>query len=355
MHFTHQIPGRTASFQGEEWLYFSGTSYLGLSQNVDFQNLIVEGVRQYGAHFGGSRLSNLRLEIFEEAESYLAEWTGAEAALIVSSGTLAGQLVVKTLQNQNPDKNEFYFAPQVHPALFGEGEYSSVDFESWSTLMLKEANCFDHPMVLFSNTLDPLKAQSYPFHWLEDSYNNVPITLVLDDSHGIGITGKAGAGIFSTLEVPKNVELIVIASLGKALSIPGGVILGSKKFIQKIWQSPYFGGASPISPAYLHAFLQAKKLYQEHLQILFRTIEYFKTAIEPLNLFQTFENYPVFYTSEDTLADFLNPYKILISSFPYPTAQSETITRLVLNAAHTQADLSALVDLLRTFVHLQNK
>lgn len=345
MFITNSIPGRTAIFNNEEWLYFSGTSYLGLSQNVDFQNLIIEGIQIYGANFGGSRLSNLRLQIFEEAENKLAKWTGSEAALTISSGTLAGQLVVKTLRNSG----KFYFAPGVHPALFGEGEYSNLDFNNWTQFILEETPHLKSPIVLFSNTLDPLKAKQFDFSWIQRLPNNIPITIVLDDSHGIGITGKNGAGIFSSLKTPKNVELIVIASLGKALSIPGGVILGTKDFIQKIWQRPYFGGASPISPAYLYAFLQAKELYKNQRQILFRNIEYFKTATETFHLFQTFDQYPVFYTSQNALADFLQHHKVLISSFPYPTAESERITRVVLNAAHTQEDLIILIQYLLEF------
>lgn len=350
MQITKQIPGRTAIFNNEEWLYFSGTSYLGLSQNSDFQNFIIKGVQQYGTNFGGSRLSNLRLEIFEAAENELANWTGAEAALTVSSGTLAGQLVVKMLENSG----KFYFAPGVHPALFGEGEYSELDFENWTQFILEKAQLTKHPLVLFSNTLDPLKARQFDFHWVQQLPNNIPITLVLDDSHGMGITGKDGAGIFSKLKTPENVVLIVVASLGKALSIPGGVILSKQHFIQKIWQSPYFGGASPANPAYLQAFLQAQPLYQQQRQILFRNSAFFKTTTESLNLFQTFPAYPVFYTLQNALADFLKQHKVLISSFAYPTAQSEIITRIVLNAAHTEADLIQLTDLLKEFLNLRS-
>jgi 7-keto-8-aminopelargonate synthetase-like enzyme len=348
MFTTHSIPGRTAFFDQQEWRYFSGTSYLGLSQSIDFQNLIIQGIQRYGTHFGGSRLSNVRLEIFEQAENYLAEWTGAEAALTVSSGTLAGQLVVKTLHN----RGKFYFAPQAHPALFGEGEYSNLSFQNWANFILQQARHSTTPIILLSNTLDPLKAQRYNFDWLQQFPNHIPIILVLDDSHGIGITGKNGAGVFATLQLPENVGLVVIASLGKALSMPGGVVLGSKKFIQNIWQSPHFGGASPITPAYLHAFLQAQDLYEQQRQILFQNIEFFNSQLELPTLFQTFGNFPVFYTKENNLADFLQQHKVLISSFSYPTTQSETITRVVLNAEHTRTDLTQLTHFIQEFVAL---
>lgn len=346
MFITNYLPGRIAQLNGENWLYFSGTSYLGMVQNSDFQNLICENIQQYGANFGGSRLSNLRLKIYEEAEQYLANWTGAEAALTVSSGSLAGQLVVKVLQNQG----KFYFAPGVHPALFGEGNYSESPMNQWISYILKEA-AQDEPMVLFSNALDPLRAKAFDFNWLFQIPKETPLTLVLDDSHGLGVTGINGAGTFSTLQIPENVQLIVISSLGKALTIPGGVILGSKNLIQQIWQSPYFGGASPVIPAYLATFLEAGYLYHDARQRLFSIIQAFHDGVKTLGLFENLANYPVFYTKMNNLAEYLLTHKILISSFPYPTPQDERITRVVLNAAHTNADIDHLVNFIKTFTN----
>ncbi|MBK7871725.1 MAG: aminotransferase class I/II-fold pyridoxal phosphate-dependent enzyme [Saprospiraceae bacterium] len=345
MFFTDQLPGRTVYINNEEWLYFSGTSYLGMAQNIDFQKILHESIQRYGTNFGGSRLSNLRFKIFEEAEDYLAQWTGAEAALTVSSGTLAGQLVVKALHN---NKNR-YFAPGVHPALFGEGDYSELSYNNWTDFIIKEVNKFKKPVALFSNTLDPLRAKQFDFSWLDYLPNDIPITLILDDSHGIGVMGKNGAGIFSTIQTPDNVELIVVASLGKALAIPGGVILGNKNFIENIWQSPFFGGASPIVPAYLDAFLQAKELYQQAWQILLNRIKTFTKGTKDLHLFQKIPDYPVFYTPKNELVNYLQGYKVLISSFPYPTAQDARITRVVLNAAHTEQDVMELIDLIKYF------
>ncbi|MDX1940318.1 MAG: aminotransferase class I/II-fold pyridoxal phosphate-dependent enzyme [Saprospiraceae bacterium] len=345
MFLTDHLQGRTVHVNGEECLYFSGTSYLGIAQNLGFQEILHTSIQQYGTNFGGSRLSNLRFKIFEEAEDYLAQWTGAEAALTVSSGTLAGQLVLKTLQTNS----KFYFAPGVHPALFGEGDYSELSYNNWADFIIKEVNKSKKPVALFSNTLDPLRAKQFDFSWLGYLPNDIPITLILDDSHGIGVTGKDGIGIFSTIQSPENMELIVVASLGKALAIPGGVILGNKNFIENIWQSPFFGGASPIVPAYLDAFLQAKELYQQAWQILLNCIKIFAEATKELDLFQKIPDYPVFYTPKNELANYLQEYKVLISSFPYPTAKDERITRVVLNAAHTEQDLKYLIDLIKSF------
>ncbi len=348
MFVTDRLPGRVAHLNDENWLYFSGTSYLSIAQNIDFQALLMKSVKRYGTNFGGSRLSNMRLEVFGRAERFLAKWTGAPAALTVSSGTLAGQLVVRALQG----RGDFYFAPDVHPALFGEGNYAKETFAAWSLRMLEIAKKGE-PMVLFAGALDPLRARQYDFGWLWQLPHDVPVTLVLDDSHGIGITGRRGAGIYSTLETPENVELIVVASLGKALALPGGMILGRQDFILKMLQQAQFGGASPMVPAYLDAFLQTQELYDAARQRLFRNIAQFAAPFANTGFFQNFPGYPVFYTEKRRLADWLEARKVVISSFSYPTPQDKRITRVVMSAAHDADDVDFLINLVKLFAETQ--
>ena len=113
MPLLHTLPGRTATIDGEEWLYASGTSYLGMVQDEAFRGLFLKGVDRYGLHYGGSRRAAIQIDIFEEAEEYLARLTGTQAALIVSSGTLAGQLAAYALR----EADRQWIAPETHPAL----------------------------------------------------------------------------------------------------------------------------------------------------------------------------------------------------------------------------------------------
>ena len=47
------LPGRSLTSEGKEWLYFSGTAYLGLAWNPTFLAYLHEGIQRYGANFGG--------------------------------------------------------------------------------------------------------------------------------------------------------------------------------------------------------------------------------------------------------------------------------------------------------------
>ena len=94
----HQQPSNKIRLEEKEYHFFSGTSYLGMNQDQEFKQLLIEGMCQYGMSFGSSRNGNLQLGIYETAEQTMAAWVGAEKALTVSSGMLAGQLVAQYLK-----------------------------------------------------------------------------------------------------------------------------------------------------------------------------------------------------------------------------------------------------------------
>ncbi len=336
-------PGRTVEIEGETYLYFSGTSYLGLNQHPDFKRLLLEGIERLGVNFGGSRRSNLRFELYEQVESLFAEWTGAPASLLFSSGSLAGQVLHRIMSKLG----EVLYAPGTHPALWGEQQPPIQDYQEWIDWLLQRLEERERTTIIFANSIDPLRSKAYDFSWVEQIPPASLVYLVIDDSHGFGITGVDGMGIYPDLKTPAYVQKIVLASLGKAFSLPAGIILGQEEIISKCWESPFFGGASPLPPAYLYAFLNSRGLWREQLKTLRELIRFFDEKISSWGLFEHLETYPVYYTKENKLAESLWEKKIMISSFPYPRSIDPLITRVVLNALHQTADVERLVTAIR--------
>jgi len=342
-----QLPGRTLTTEGKEYLYCSGTSYLGMAVNEAFTGWLSEGMKRYGTNYSSSRLSNLRLEIFAEVEQYLANYTGAQAAVTVSSGYMAGQMTVKALQRHG----QFVYAPHTHPAVWlDQPVVETLDYADWTATLLhrleKEAS---QRLVIVCNSLDPLLAQKYDFQWLSSVPARHDIILLIDDSHGFGLTGQHGSGIISELALPSHIQLVVVSSLGKALGIPGGIVLGDQHFIRELRQSPFFSASSPVIPAYLYAFLHAEGIYRQARQQLFDNVRRFSDQIANLDLFRHFSDYPIFYTPDNRLYDYLLERGVFISSFPYPSPQDACITRVVLSALHTPADIDRVADLVTQY------
>lgn len=105
--------------EGEEYLQFAGTAYLGMSQVPAFEKLLVEGIKKYGANHGSSRQSNVQLAIYDEFEEFFAAQTGAEKARLLSSGFLAGHLAVEVLRKE---VDLIWIAPDAHPAILPQGQ-----------------------------------------------------------------------------------------------------------------------------------------------------------------------------------------------------------------------------------------
>ena len=109
----HRI-GRTILAEGREYLYFSGTSYLGMEQIPEYEQILMENLRKWGFNHGLSRVNNVRLSVFEEFESYFAKNSGAESAAVMSSGFLAG---IAAWQYLYPKSDQCWIAPDTHPAI----------------------------------------------------------------------------------------------------------------------------------------------------------------------------------------------------------------------------------------------
>jgi 8-amino-7-oxononanoate synthase len=351
--YTDLLPGRTLINEEEEFLFFSGTSYLGIPHNIEFREKLVEGFIKYGTNYSSSRNSNLRLSVYEEVESYLSCWAGAEAALTLSSGFMAGQVVIQSLK----DDGHFMYAPCTHPALWRfetDASDSEQDFDEWVTQLLTIVeDTHETNIILVCNSLDPLKVRNHSFEWIAKLPVNKNFTLIIDDSHGFGITGLHGEGCFSQVrQYSSTINLIVLGSLGKAMGIPAGVVLSDKQLIDKIKSSPIFGGSSPAVPAYLYALLKSRDIFAESRKKLLENILYFETCLQEIDLFSAFNNYPVFSTSHQELYNYLIERRVMISSFKYPTPDDAPFTRLVLNSLHTKNDISQLAGHISQFAEI---
>lgn len=342
-HLDH-LPGRAFRQNGTEWLYFSGTAYLGMPHLPAFRTAVMEGMIRYGTNFGGSRRSNLQLAVFAEAERAMAHWVGTEAALTVSSGSLAGQLLVRFLGEQGPCQ----FAPNVHPALWpADGQQRSTTWQNWLEDIHQIKSSADTPVQLFCSSVDPLRAGRVSFDWLHELPADRTFRVIVDDSHGLGVLGE-GSGIYSLLPTYDHIEYIIVGSLAKGPGLPGGAIFGRQALVDALWRSPFFIGASPMVPAYLYAWLLTRALLREQWLRLRQNIDWLERQWPAEVAVRHQPEYPVFYLPESPVSERLQAQQILISSFPYPGPDDPVINRVVVNALHQEKDMETLVSHLST-------
>ncbi|MCZ4224151.1 aminotransferase class I/II-fold pyridoxal phosphate-dependent enzyme [Pedobacter rhodius] len=328
----------TINIGGIEYLYFSGTAYLGIPQNEDFIKLYIEGIKKFGLNNGTSRTNNIQLGIYDEAEKAAAKRFKSEDALITSSGYLAAQLTVKALSGLG----KVLYAPTTHPALWLENQpLNSKSFPEWKVEITELINhSAEQNWVLVSNSMNNLFPEIYDFSFLEQVNPSKKISLIVDDSHGIGVNNN-GLGSFDNLPKKENINCVVVASMAKALGLDAGLVLGSREIIRKLKRTNTFIGASPPAAAGLYAFINGAKIYNKAWNILQENIQLLSTKLKIERKFE--QGFPVFQINKSSLADRLLESKILISSFPYPDVNGEAINRIILSSWHTEEDISRLI------------
>lgn len=334
MLYVSEFPARVVRHGNAEYLYFGGTDYLGLSTHPDFIKLLCKNIQKWGVNYGSSRLSNVRLSVYEEAEAAFAEWLGCEAALTVSSGTLAARLALESLEANTP----FYHLTDTHP-----------------TAIHPKSKIWDNSkdpkekVVLSADTFPTMAVKATPFNKVL-AHSTQNLYLVADDSHGIGISGDTGKGLCPALKNLPITEGVLVASLAKAMCLPGGLIAGSKKRIGKIKTLTGFITASGMPPAYLQSFLEASSLYQQQYERLQNNLKIFSNLIKnDIGDFIFSPDYPVLYSTHLHLGNFLKENHLLITNFDYPKP-GNTLNRIVLSAYHHTADLQRLAVALKKFV-----
>ncbi len=333
-HFLDEQPGRTVRINSREYLFFSGYNYLGVSQDPEFRQLVVEGTSRFGWLFPSARISNTRLSVYRECEALLSSITGSEDTVLTSSGFSAGQMAV----GGKPVIN----APGSHPAILRERS-GHPSFPDWAAWVVSGVNngLFSGPVA--SDSLSPLSATLNDFGLLAGIRRDLDV--IVDDSHGIGIIGR-GKGVSGLVPRSGHLKYTFTYSLSKAFGIPGGAVSCSAEDASRLRALPAYTAVTPQSPGLLYAFIKGQQVYSRQLDKLRQNIARFSGAVADLPGISGHPELPVFILNGHYREEDLFDHGIIISSFAYPDPKGPRLNRIVLNALHTGSDLERLSDAL---------
>ncbi|MGO1521526.1 MAG: aminotransferase class I/II-fold pyridoxal phosphate-dependent enzyme [Sphingobacterium sp.] len=344
-----QFAGPRLFVDNREYSFFGGTAYLGLSDHPEYIENFKQGIDHFGLNNGTSRNNNVQLGIYQQSEELLANRFGFPSAALLSSGFLAGQVSVNALARDR----KVYIAPGAHPAIWlsdRSGEQRS--HRAWLQKTVDEINQQrDGDFLICANSLDNLKPELYDFSALRELRPDQRVTLLIDDSHGLGIVYKNKISFPKETLCSPNFELVVVASLAKGLGTDAGMVLANQHLIDEIKQHPIFVGSSPPSPAGVFALIRGASIYEKAFDKLHDNIRFFDDLSQQLGL-ESFSGFPVFTSKDPNLYEFLLGKNVIISSFPYPLKESSRLNRIVLSSLHGQEDLRHLSAILSTRIGL---
>ncbi|MDP9796876.1 8-amino-7-oxononanoate synthase [Catenuloplanes nepalensis] len=211
----------------------AGNDYLGLSRHPRVIEAATAALRRYGAGATGSRLVRGSTELHAALETALADWLGAESALVYSSGYLANLGAVRALTQPSTTlitdaHNHASLVDGVRltghtPVVTPHNDLSGVR----SALATPPAVVITESVFSVDGDLAPLAA----LHELVSSHEAL---LLVDDAHALGVLGPSGAGGVASARLSGAPDVVVTATLSKALGAAGGVIAGPAALIRHL-------------------------------------------------------------------------------------------------------------------------
>jgi len=335
-----QFPDRIIEINNEDYLYFGGTAYLGLPTHPDFQKLIIKNILQWGTAYGSSRSANVQLTAYENGEQFLADFIKAEAALTFSSGMLAGKLVVEVLI---PQTDCFFHFPDTHTAIKVPNSFPFFIGQKLNPRLLDDTI---EKITVLTDSVPSFHVQPIDLSVLQSIPSNKEITLVIDESHSLGILGTNGCGIFSTINLPDIKRKIMVASLGKALGLTGGVIASDSEFINQMAIHHTFVSSAGMNAAFVQTMADASAIYVHQHQKLKNNLNYIDAHLIKNKAVHFDPNYSLIYPEIEGINKIFIANKIIVTNFKYPTLDFTDLNRIVVTANHKREDLDKLIHIL---------
>src|SRR5246127_1467736 len=205
----------------------ASNDYLGLSQHPAVIDGGVQALRTWGAGSTGSRLVTGNTELHEEFEQALADFMGASAALVFSSGYTANLAAVVALSGPG---SLLVSDAHSHASLVDACRLSRarVVVSPHRDVGAVDATlgCRDEERAVFiTASVFSADGALAPVRELHEVCRRHRALLIVDEAHGLGVRG-GGRGLLYELGLAGAPDVVMTTTLSKALGSQGGAVLG---------------------------------------------------------------------------------------------------------------------------------
>ena len=208
-------------------LDLASNDYLGLSQHPDVIDGGVAALRVWGAGATGSRLVTGDTELHQEFESELAEFVGAAAGLVFSSGYTANLGAVVGLSGPGSllVSDAYSHASLVDACRLSRARVVVTPHRNVGAVDTALASRDEGRAVVVTDAVFSADGTLAPIRELHDVCRRHRALLIVDEAHGLGVRGR-GRGLLHELGLAGAPDVVMTTTLSKALGSQGGVVLG---------------------------------------------------------------------------------------------------------------------------------
>lgn len=209
-------------------LDLASNDYLGLSQHPRVLDGGVEALRTWGAGATGSRLVTGNTELHESFERDLADFVGAESALVFSSGYTANLGAVVALSGPGTllVSDALTHASLVDACRLSRARVVVTPHGDVAAVAAALAGRAEERAVVITDSVFSADGDLAPLTALHEACRRHGALMIVDEAHGLGVRGAGGRGLLHEVGLAGAPDVVMTTTLSKALGSQGGVVLG---------------------------------------------------------------------------------------------------------------------------------
>ena len=345
---------RQVMLDGQSLINFSSNDYLGFANDPKIAEAVSQAASKWGCGSGSSHLVCGHQSINQQFEAEFADFVGAEAALLFSTGYMANLGVL----NSFFDREALILEDKLnHASLIDAARLSRAEFRRY-----KHANILElekllestaRPSCIATDSVFSMDGDIAPLGKISALAESHGALCYFDDAHGFGVLGDKGRGSLDHCGLSPTGNHILLATMGKAMGSFGAVVAADKVFIDSLIQSarPYIY-TTALPPTVVAANLASLRLLQEEawrIEHLGKLITHFQKNLSDMGLrlmeSQTAIQPLIIGDNEKALAcsEFLRERGFLVTAIRPPTVPvGSARLRISLSAAHSIEDIDGL-------------
>ncbi len=236
---------RTVRIGTGEFVYFGGCDYLGLAHHASVRDALIETTSRFGVSSGASRATSGTTSEHLELERELAQFVGAEAALVTSDGWTADLAATETLARR---RRSARIDARGHASLFDAARAASLEIESYANVDAASCDATAESLVMTDGVF-PSAGVVAPIGELATRTRKIGAALLVDDAHGLGVLGPNGRGTLAAFGLVPDGDRVLTGTLSKSFGVAGGFVAASREFVESTRAARAYVGTTPIPPA----------------------------------------------------------------------------------------------------------
>jgi 8-amino-7-oxononanoate synthase len=256
--------GPVVEMEGHETIMLGSNNYLGLTGDERVKGAARDALERYGTALTGSRLLNGTIPLHTELEREIAEWMGADEAIVFTTGYQANLGTIGTILEPG---DTVICDSGDHASILDGCRLSGARLRPFRhnrmeklERMLERAALDGGGVLVVVDGVFSMEGDIAPLPEIVELCEPHGARLMVDEAHAVGVLGDRGAGSCELFGLEDRVDLRM-GTFSKSLASCGGFVVGPADVIEylRIAARAFVFTAAGV-PAAVGAALEAVKI-----------------------------------------------------------------------------------------------